>query len=254
MTRPIHLCASGSTGCARWQHPGTIADVPTPFTHDQMPEVLGTLMAMADINRYSHVVMADSPVSAPLGVQAGKAAQIRLFGSELVATRRLALEPGRALSLLPEAALPEDLDWARSNPRVADALARSTAAVEREAAGVIRAKVRMTVWTALASWQGEQMPISRSWVEPELGGLAGKDRHIARLAIVLAKAPYQVDEGMAEAVLQDAGDEARFVRILAWASFTGARRFANILAARVADARTALPAIIETPEAVAQMS
>jgi AhpD family alkylhydroperoxidase len=234
--------------------PGDHPDLPTPFTRDQIPEVLGTLMAMADINRYSHVVMADSPVSAPLGLQAGKAAQIRLFGSELVATRRQALEPGRALSLLPEAELPEDLAWARSNQRVADALARSTAAVEREAARVIPAEVRETVEAALADWQGEQMPISRSWVEPELGGLTGQDRLIARLAIVLAKAPFQVDEVLAETVLEGAGEEPRFVRILAWASFTGARRFANILAARVANARPAAPAIVATPEAVVQIA
>ena len=234
--------------------PGDHRDVPTPFTYDQMPEVLGTLMAMADINRYSHVVMADSPVSAPLGVQAGKAAQIRLFGSELVATRRLALEPGRALSLLPDAELPEDLAWARSNPRVADALARSTAAVEREATRVIPAEVRDTVEAALAGWQGEQMPISRSWVEPELGGLTGQDRHIARLAIVLAKAPYQVDDGLAETVLESVGEEPRFVRVLAWASFTGARRFANILAARVTLPRPTAPEVVVTAEAVAQMA
>lgn len=209
-------------------------DVPTPFTQDQIPEVLGTLMAMADINRFSHVVMAASPVTAPLGVQAGKIAQLRLFGSELVPTRRVVLEPGRALSLLPEADLPEDLVWARANPRVADAIARSTAAVEREAAKVIPSGVRETVEAALANWHGEQMPISRAWVEAELGDLTWQDRHIARLAIVLAKAPYQVDERLAEAVLRNAGNEAQFVRILAWASFTGARHFANILAARIA--------------------
>lgn len=210
--------------------PGADYVPPSPFSRAQMPEILGTLLAMSDINRFSHVVMEDSPVSAPLGVQAGKALQLRLFGSELVPTRRLPLEPGRALSLLPQADLPEDLAWAEPNPRIADALGRYAASVEREAALVISSQVRQAVAQSLATWQGEQMPISRSWVESDLVGLDGEDLNIARLAILLAKAPYQVDGTLAEAVLGPERDEARFVRILAWASFTGSRRFVNLIA------------------------
>jgi AhpD family alkylhydroperoxidase len=229
--------------------PGVEYVPPTPFSREQIPEVLGTLLAMSDINRFSHVVMADSPVNVPLGVQAGKSLQLRLFGSELVPTRRVPIEPGRSLSLLPQAALPEDLDWARPNPRVANALARYAATVEREAASAVSTQVRQAVMRSLAVWQGEQMPISRSWVEMDLVGLAGEDLDIARLAIVLAKAPYQVDEILAEAVLGDERDEACFVRILAWASFVGAKRFANLIAQRSTEANahwtTASPASLE---------
>ncbi len=212
--------------------PGVEDIPPVPFTPEQLPEVLGTLMGMSDINRFSHVVMEDSPVNAPLGLQSIKAVGLRLFGSELEATRRRALEPGRALSLLPPADLPEDMSWAESNPRVADALARWTATVEREARDVVSRKVQRAVETSLHAWKGERMPISRSWVETEISGLDGTDREIARLAMVLAKAPYQVDERMAEAVLGDDRDEERFIRILTWASFTGARRFVQLVVER----------------------
>ncbi len=205
--------------------PGRGEVPPSPFAREEIPEVFGTLLGMSDINRFSHVVMQDSPVGAPFGLQAIKSLMLRLFGSELEVTRGIPLEPGRALSLLPPAPLPEDLSWASPNPRVADALARWTATVERESAGVISPEVRRTVEASLSGWSGEQMPISRSWVEAELEGLDGDDRAIAQLAIVLAKAPYQVDEKLAEAVLGQERDEARFVRILAWSSFVGARHF-----------------------------
>jgi len=39
---------------------------------------------------------------------------------------------------------------------------------------------------------------------------------------------------MVEAVLGKDRDEERFIRILAWVSFTGARRFVQIVAARLA--------------------
>ena len=205
---------------------------PNPFTNDQLPEVFGTLMGMSDINRFSHVVMQDSPVNAPFGLRTIKALALRLFGSELEVTRRLALEPGRALPLLPPATLPDDMTWAKPNARVAEALARWTAAVERNANGVISNAVSRTVDSALQGWNGEQMPISRSWVNEEIAQLQGADRNIAKLAIVLAKAPYQVDASMAQSVLGDDRDEERFIRILAWASFTGARRFVQIVAAK----------------------
>jgi hypothetical protein len=232
----LHATDAGLRECLEWVRaiatPGRINVPPSLFTADQLPEVFGTLLAMSDINRFSHVVMKDSPVSEPFGLRAIKALALRLFGSELEATRRLALEPGRALPLLPPAPLPEDMDWARPNTRVADALARYAATVERHATGVISSGVRRAVESALHNWNGEQMPISRSWVEVEVAGLEGADRDIARLAIVLAKAPYQVDQTMAEAVLGEGRDEGRFIRILAWASFTGARRFLQIITAK----------------------
>lgn len=213
-------------------------DLPqTPFIDEQLPEVLGTLMAMSDINRFSHVVMADSPVSIPFGIVAIKALVLRIFGGQLVATRAVPLAPGRALHLLPSAELPSDLAWAKSNPRVADALSRWSATVEREAAKAVSEDVKSVVTASLTAWQGERMPLSRSWVDAETGKLSGADRDIARLAIVLAKAPYQVDEKMAEAVLRHAVTEAQFVRILAWASFTGARRFTNLVSAWIQSER-----------------
>ena len=214
--------------------PGSGPAGPTPFTEKQIPEVLGSLLVMCDINRFSHVVMEDSPVNAPLGVRAIKAAALKVFGSELVSTRQRPLVPGLSLSLLPPAELPEDMAWARANPRVADALARWVSAVERETAGIISPAVQEAVDQSLQRWEGEQMPISRSWVNADVEGLEEADKTIAKLAIVLAKAPYQVDETMAEAILVQNPDEEWFVRVLAWASFTGARRFAQLMAQQVA--------------------
>jgi hypothetical protein len=74
------------------------------------------------------------------------------------------------------------------------------------------------------------MPLSRSWVDSEVTALIGQDRAIAKLALVLAKAPYQVDEGLVEDVLREDRSEERIIRVLAWASFSGARRFAQRIA------------------------
>ena len=58
-----------------------------------------------------------------------------------------------------------------SSTRLTLALSRWTATVEREAAGVVSEKVKRVVEASLKNWQGEQMPISRSWVDDEIDGL-----------------------------------------------------------------------------------
>jgi len=209
-------------------------DIPeTPFTREQLPEVIGTLMGMSDINRFSHVVMDGSPVAAPFGLRLVKAWALRMFGSELRVTRRVPLVPGRALTLLPPAELPADMQWARLNPRIADAVSRWTAAVEREAAKVVSPQVRKAVTHSLRDWKGETMPITRDWIDGAVQDLKGDDAAIARLAIVLAKAPYRITEKMVADVIGENGDEERFIRILAWSSFTAARRFAQVMAQRI---------------------
>src|SRR5215813_3848366 len=60
--------------------PGSRPPVATPFTAEQLTDVIGSLLAMSHINRFSHVVMGGSPVNAPLGFQRIKAAALRMFG------------------------------------------------------------------------------------------------------------------------------------------------------------------------------
>jgi AhpD family alkylhydroperoxidase len=206
----------------------------TPFTAEQLPEVIGTLMGMSDINRFSHVVMEDSPVPAPFGLRAVKALALRMFGRELEVTRSVPLVPGRALGLLPPAELPDDMLWALPNPRIADAVARWAAAVEKEGAKVISPPVRQVVTRELHGWRGEQMPLDGSWIDSAVTGLSGEDRAIARLAIMIAKASYRVTDKMVADVLGEKRDEERLIRILAWSSFTAARNFARIVAERIA--------------------
>jgi hypothetical protein len=74
------------------------------------------------------------------------------------------------------------------------------------------------------------MPLSRSWVDDEVAGLQGKDRDIARFALVAAKASYQVDDALVEQVLGEERDQERLIRVLAWAAFSAARRIAELAA------------------------
>ena len=100
-----------------------------PFSGEQLPELLAAMMSMSDINRFSHVVMDGSPVNATGNI---RKMALRWFGAELKPTKSDPVKAGKALSLLPAARLPDDLVWAKPNPRIADSIARWIAAVEHE--------------------------------------------------------------------------------------------------------------------------
>ena len=194
----------------------------SPFTAEELPEAIGTLFTLNYVNRFSHVVMDGSPVGKTL-----KDTALRLFGYELRETTERPIRAGRGLDLLPPALIPEDLAWARPNPRIADALARWAAAVDREAAHAVTPEVRELVRERLEAWHGELMPLSRSWVEDEIAGLTEEDAHVAKLILVVVKASYQVDDALVQAVLGEDKDQQRLIRILAFAALSAARRLAE---------------------------
>ena len=194
----------------------------SPFTSEQLPEAIATIFTLSYVNRFSHVVMDGSPVGTTL-----KNTALRLFGYELRETTEREIVPGRSLDLLPAAPVPDDMDWARPNPRIADAMARWAAAVDRESAQAISPAVRKLVQKRLSAWNGEQMPLSRSWVESELDGLQGEDYHVAKLILIVCKASYQFDDSLLEGIFGDAPDEKRLIRILSFAAMSAARRLAD---------------------------
>ena len=125
--------------------------------------------------------------------------------------------------------------WAAGNPRIADALSRSAATVEREGAKVVSPQVAQLVHDNLSSWDGSAMPMSRAWVEQEIESLSLEDRAYARFALLLAKASYQLDDATTEDIVRRCGSQLDFIRFLAWCSFTAARhqtaRIARTIAA-----------------------
>ncbi|MDH5723220.1 MAG: hypothetical protein OEY94_07860 [Alphaproteobacteria bacterium] len=201
-----------------------------PFTQEQIPEVLGALLMSSYVNRYSHVVMDGSPVIPPFGLQKIKDFMLKMFGRELHVTTRQILEPGTSLNLLPKASLPDDLYWSAPNQRIADAISRWAAAIDREVVKTVSPEIRELVESSLQKWDCKRMPLSRRWVEEEIEGLEGKDRAHARLALVMAKGSYHFDETLMDDVLSYGAQEEDIIRILAWASFTGARRLTELTA------------------------
>lgn len=123
---------------------------------------------------------------------------------------------GASLEFLPSGS--QEIAWAAGNPTVADAFSRAESAFESVSTSLC---VKEVVLRELASWDGTAPGVSRAWVEAAVRDVPVDELGGARLALVVAKAPYQVDEALVAAAHRDDRD---LIELVGWASFAAAAR------------------------------
>ena len=219
-----------------------------PFSEAEAPNIIGTAVAFHFLNRMVNIFLDESPLPVPSFLKWLKAPLGRL-GASLFGKRLLGLsvEPGDALSLLPDMPLPDEFSWARSNPMVAAAFARFAAVIEEAGQSVVPVRVRELVQEQVDSWQGEDPGMSRQWVEDAVADLSDEEKASGRLALLVALAPYQVDDGLIEQFRRYFPSDEALISTTAWASYVAARQVARWLQgsgsstmARMASATVAL--------------
>ncbi|MEV0694686.1 alkylhydroperoxidase [Streptomyces sp. NPDC050388] len=214
--------APGAPGfeAAGWIRSGAGHGGRAPFTADEAPEILGVALTFHYLNRMVGVFLDDSPVPAraPTAVRG----PILRTVARTMRPAAAPLRPGGNEDLLPAAPLPPGLEWARTNPAVADALGRSVAAVENAAHWVPR-PVRALLTSRLAQWDGSPPGIGRSWLRDALTGhLPGEDAATARLALLTAFAAHQVTDADVAAFRERHPGDRELVELTSWASMTTA--------------------------------
>jgi AhpD family alkylhydroperoxidase len=193
-----------------------------PFSEAEAPEIIGTAVAFHYTNRMVDIFLDETPLPSNRGWLKGTLKRMAGWYFSRAARRRK--KPGTSLALLPEADLPADMGWAASSPTVAGAFARWAAVVEIAGQEALPANVRALARAHIAAWNGETPTLSRGWVEKALAGLDDAEKPAARLALLTALAPYQIDENTIAAFrAQQPGDD-KLIAATAWASFTAARR------------------------------
>jgi AhpD family alkylhydroperoxidase len=207
----------------------TGAAVRPPFPPAQAPELVGVAVAFQYYNRVVNVFLRNSPFPAHVPESAKPRAR-RVLGGVLRPRAGSDPRPGASLELLPAAPVPEDLGWARPNAVVADAFARAYAVTEAAGARSVPPAVRALLRTRLSTWDGQAPGPSRSWLDEAVGGLAEAARPAGRLALAIALASYQVDEGLVDAFRRTAPGDDTLVELAAWASMAAARRASTWLA------------------------
>lgn len=208
---------------AAWARAGVAARWPFPAAH--APQLIAVATTFHYLNRVVHVFLGDSPLPPELpAAMRGRA--MSLVGRIMRAPALRGGTPGESLPLLDAAPLPADLAWAAGEPHIAGAFARAAAVID--AVSAVPAPVRDLVVRELSTWDGTPPGVSRAWAD--VRGLPAADRAAGRLALLVAKAPYQVTGDEVAAYQRDHPADA-LVELVAWAALTAARRAGGRLAA-----------------------
>jgi hypothetical protein len=184
-----------------------------PFGDHHVPELVGTTVVCHYLNRMVNVFLPTVPEET--------LADVRPLLDKVAAAADRVPGPGVALDMLSTAELPADLAWAEGREETAVAFARAAAAIEEAASHSVPESVREVVSAKLATWQGEAPDPGHDWLAALVSGVPAADRPAARLALLTALAPHQVDETVVHLA---ALDPKAYVELTSWASFAAARR------------------------------
>lgn len=197
-----------------------------PFADVDRPQVFGTAVVFHYINRVVNVFMDESPMPIRLS------SSVKQTLGSVMTSRIVAVvgTPGESLGYLADAPLPPELSWAKLNPSVAGGLARMNSAVGKAGARFVPGNVRELVKSRAALWRGEDIGLSRAWVEEAIGNIDPSDRAHARLALLAAFASHQVDDGVIHSCRAAGLSDTALLATVSWSAFEVALRIGSWLA------------------------
>ncbi len=198
-----------------------------PFDPTSAPEFIGTAVSFHYINRTVSALLGPSPL--PFGGRFGRATS-RIVGRWFA---RAVNRPttSESASATPPVQLPQNLAWAAPAPPIAAAFAEFASVVGKEGARALDQSTRTLVEDRVRAWEGEFPPPTLSWVDEALSELDREKRPGARVALLAALAPYQIDAELIDAYRAKGANDRQIVAAIAWASFVAASRVAEWIAA-----------------------
>ncbi|KDN18870.1 carboxymuconolactone decarboxylase family protein [Amycolatopsis rifamycinica] len=202
--------------------------LPPGVTGPAAAEFAAVATAFHYLNRVVSVFLGDSPLPDQVPASARGTAKA-VLGHFL---RPGAPPPaGQALELLPATGA-DGPGWAAPGSTLADAFARAGAAFEAAGGGVLPPRVRDLVRRELKDWDGRPPGLGRSWADGPLAELPAAERPAARLALLVAKAPYQVDDLVVAAARRDRDDDRGLIELVSWAAHAAAEELGARLSLR----------------------
>jgi len=219
-------------GIAAWaaatRSPGAAVLSNPPFEGELAPEFIGTAVAFHYINRMVTVLASESPFPGP---RAMRPLTMRIAPRLFARAVKRPKTAGDSLRFLEQAELPEDMGWAKDCAPVASAFAGFTVAIEDQATDAMGPDARALVEDRIGAWSGEDQELSRGWVEDAISELSEREAATARLGLLTALAPHQIDDGVVAAYRSDEPSDRRLLALLAWSSAQAARRIGTWCAA-----------------------
>lgn len=192
------------------------------------PQVFGTAICFHYTNRMVNIFLDKAPMPMPAAsskfMRAFSRASLRFFGKRMV---KLDGVPGDYIMEAENVVLPEEFSWAHSNPYVAGGLLRFSHAAEMAGSEAVHKDIQELVLLHLDAWNGEQVGLGRGWVEELILPLDKKLQPAGRLALLAARASWQVDKEIIREFRQfNEGDKA-LIQVAGWASYAAVKKISG---------------------------
>jgi AhpD family alkylhydroperoxidase len=200
---------------------------PPPVTSAEAAELIGTVVFFHYMNRIAIVLLDETPL--PSSQRWLKPFLSRVAGWYFSFAARRPKTPGDSLLFLPAAPLPPDLSWAAASESVGGAWARFAQEVERQGEASLPPATRLFAAQQIREWPGDPEVFDRTSIEETIDRLPPDERPAARLVLLTALAPHEVDDDTIRAFADPALEQERLLGALSWASFTAARRIGALL-------------------------
>ena len=198
-----------------------------PFTFDEAPEIIGTAIYYHYVNKMVSVLLNETPLPT-------KASSLKPFMKEIAALKfSTALKrhkiAGESLKFIDSCNLDKDLFWASENKRIAVTFTAHKKIMEKLAEKHVPPEVQTIVIKTIEEWKGEDTGISRGWVEKYIPNLHEPLKPVARLSLLTAISPYQIDDEIINSYKQFNPEDEALLSTLSWASFVTAIRIGKWL-------------------------
>jgi AhpD family alkylhydroperoxidase len=205
----------------------SIAKHKPPFPKKEAPEIIGTVVFYHYINRIVNVLLNETPLPSNHSWLTGilKIIASRFFHKAIMRPKT----PGESLKFLPRAKLPVEFSWAKHNLIVKEAFASFSSVVVEVGNSTIDAETRLVVNKYIDSWRGEKPGVSKSWVKEPTKNLMSSKKVSARLALLTAVAPYQIDESIIQNFKSYFPEDKKLLGLLSYASFLAAKKIGSWL-------------------------
>ena len=200
-----------------------------PIEAKDIPQIMGTALTYHYINRVVSVFLGESPVALPFTTTTlGQMVVRAMFAALGKRITQLDPKPGEFIWEV-KAKLPDEFSWAKPNIPIAKAFAQFAWAAEKAGNEAVHEEVRTVVVDHLSNWFGEQVPMSRLWLDETVSQLTPELQPAARLALLTARSAWQVDKAVIDEYRKVQSSEKKLLQTVAWASYTATRRISSWL-------------------------
>jgi AhpD family alkylhydroperoxidase len=204
------------------------AELGPAFSEQEFAEMIGTAVFFQYMNRVAAVLLDGTPLPSSRWWLKGFLSRVGGWYFSFAARRPKA--PGASLMFLPDAPLPEDMAWASASETLGGAWARFAHEIDRLGQSVLAVEVRELAANHIDECRIDLNGKTRGTVEDVIRKVTPDQRSAARLVLLTALAPHQVDDEIVRDFADPHHEQEKLLAAISWGSFTAARRIGARLA------------------------